>query len=178
MQNGGGKVLGRLRCGKGVFRDRFWRAVAACPILSRFLRKGGTAPTPTDFGHPEQQISTVILSDVGRVSRGQRVEGPAVVLVFSPSQRSRSNEDPHLSSCCPLCRQKTGICSSTPCSLFPYPCFSVSGREFTRAANRPPIFREIKHAAKPRPAPFPPHTAPCPILSRFFAKGWDSTNPS
>ena len=43
---------------------------------------------------------------------------------------------------------------------------------------RPPVLRRIKYAAKPRPAPCPPYTAPCPVLSRFLRKGGTAQTPT
>ena len=60
-------------------------------------------------------------------------------------------------------RRRMGTRVSIPYPLLPIPRLFVSGRERgthpvggSHAANRPPIFREIRHAAKPRPSPTPP----------------------
>lgn len=105
--------------------------------LSRNQARGEAAIRP----HPSH---IVILSDQ---SAAEGVEGPVVALAFAP----RSD------------RRRMGTRVSIPYPLLPIPRLFVSGRERgthpvggSHAANRPPIFREIRHAAKPRPSPTPP----------------------
>jgi hypothetical protein len=105
--------------------------------------RGETAPKPSRSLRValSNQQSRVILSELRRM-KCAKAEGPAVAFA-------------------------SGLVSGLGFSQAAPAPTTEGAWGFSPTKPRPPVLKRIKSAAKPRPAPCPPYTARCPILSRF-----------